>query len=156
MKPRMSFKNIIRNIKIKLKSGIQTRSFILEKVPKDMQTKQGIYILSENGRPVYVGRSNRIKGRLKSHIGRRHNQASFAYLLAREAFGLEKASYKKNFGRDHLMSLPKFRTHFNRAVKRIRNMRVRVIEEIDQTNQALLEIYAAHKLKTKYNNFKTH
>ena len=47
--------------------------------------ERGIYVFYENGSPIYVGRSNRIKERLLVH-GRpssRHNSATFAFNLAK-------------------------------------------------------------------------
>ena len=48
-----------------------------------------------------------------------------------------------------------FRTEFDKARARIRAMQVRYVKEDDDVRQALLEIYAAVKLDTIYNSFKT-
>jgi hypothetical protein len=48
--------------------------------------QNGIYVFYENGRPIYVGRSNRMKDRIKEH-GRpssTHNSAPFAFNLAKK------------------------------------------------------------------------
>ena len=48
--------------------------------------KQGVYLFSENGRPLYVGRSNNIPQRRRQHTQRssQTNQAALAALIARE------------------------------------------------------------------------
>jgi len=49
--------------------------------------KQGIYVFYENGKPIYVGRSNSMRQRLRDHCAQSsdHFSATFAYLLANEA-----------------------------------------------------------------------
>ena len=48
---------------------------------------KGIYVFFEDGRPLYVGRSERMKKRVKQHSRRSsgHNSATFAFLLAKES-----------------------------------------------------------------------
>ena len=68
-------------------------------VPLDAP-KAGVYVLSENGQNLYVGRSNDIRGRIGRHC--KHSatdkMAAFAFRLAREATGKTKATYKKGEG----------------------------------------------------------
>jgi hypothetical protein len=67
------------------------------------------------------------------------------------------ATYRAGEGsRAGLMLDPAFAAAFDEAKKRIRGMEYRYVEEVDQTRQALLEIYAATVLDTKYNDFGTH
>lgn len=54
------------------------------------------------------------------------------------------------------MQQPDFVAAFAAAKTRIRGMQYRYVEETDQNRQALLEIYAAVVLETKYNDFGTH
>lgn len=128
------------------------------KFPKPMP-KQGVYLFSENDIPLYVGRSNRLRGRYGSHSnkGSRHTAAAFAMRLAREATGKQIASYIS--GKDDRKTLIQdvlFKEAFEKAKIRIRNMDYRFVEETDQVRQALLEIYCAVVLKTPYNDFTTH
>jgi hypothetical protein len=51
---------------------------------------------------------------------------------------------------------PIFAAAFTAGKECIRGMEYRYMEEVDQTRQALLEIYAATVLGTKYNDFGTH
>jgi hypothetical protein len=120
--------------------------------------RQGVYLFSEDGKPLYVGRSNNIPSRLAAHrnLSAGENRAAFAFILACEAFGRTKASYKKDDSRKELMANPTFKAHFDRAKHRIRAMDFRTVEEADQTCQTLLEVYCAVVLETPYNDFGTH
>jgi hypothetical protein len=51
---------------------------------------------------------------------------------------------------------PTFAAAFSDAKQRIRAMDYRFVEEGDQNRQALLEIYCAVVLNTRYNDFGTH
>lgn len=60
----------------------------VDALPHDMPTA-GIYLFSERGRHLYVGRTNRMRQRLQEHS--RHsstsNSAPFAFTLARNTTG---------------------------------------------------------------------
>lgn len=121
--------------------------------------KQGVYLFTENGNHLYVGRSNAIRARYGRHCnpGATHRMAAFAFKLAREATGKITASYKPGEdSRKGLMLNPEFRTAFETAKARIRQMDFRFVEETDQNAQALLEIYCTLALNAKYNDFNTH
>ena len=121
--------------------------------------KSGIYLFTESGRHLYVGRSNRLRARYSLHCrpGSQHNQATFAFHLARKSTGRMTAAYRTGEGsRAGLILDPKFLTAFDNAKKRIRGMDYRYVEETDQNRQALLEIYCAVVLATPYNDFGTH
>src|SRR5262245_23531342 len=59
--------------------------------------QQGVYLFTEGGRHLYVGRSNNIRGRYARHClpGATHRMAAFAFHLAREITGNTRASYRK-------------------------------------------------------------
>ena len=121
--------------------------------------KSGIYLFTESGKHLYVGRSNRLRARYFLHCrpGSQHNQATFAFQLARESTGRTTAAYRAGEGsRAGQMRDDAFSTAFSFAKERIRGMEYRYVEEVDQNRQALLEIYAATVLGTKYNDFGTH
>lgn len=126
-------------------------------LPRDMPTS-GIYLLSEDGRHFYVGRSKDIRGRLGRHSrpGATHRQAAFAFRLAREETGQTQATYRTEGSRSSLMSDPTFKAAFDRAKARIRAMGVQFVEESDPVNQTILEVYVAVVLGTRYNDFDTH
>lgn len=118
--------------------------------------RSGVYLFTENGKHLYVGRSNNIRRRYALHTlpGSQHNQASFAYRLARNS--LQLLTSRPSIGRAAFAALPEFKAAFNREKARIRMMQFRWVEQENQNYQAVLEIYAAVALDTPYNDFKTH
>jgi hypothetical protein len=120
--------------------------------------ERGVYLFTEAGRHLYVGRSNTLRGRYGRHCrpGATHRQAAFAFQLAREKTGNKEAAYRTEGGRDWLMDQPDFLAAFEEAKAGIRAMEYRYVEETDQNCQALLEIYCAVVLATPYNDFGTH
>ena len=123
-------------------------------LPDDMPLA-GIYLFSEDGQTLYVGRTNRLRRRLQDHARNNQNQATFAFLLAREETS-KKAAYQTRGSRRDLMKDPDFRSAFDKARERIRGMDVQFIEETDPTRQALLEICAALRAEAAYNDFDNH
>jgi len=117
-----------------------------------------IYLLSEEENHLYVGRTRRLRQRLRQHsiAGAQHNQAVFAFKLAREVTGRLAAAYSAAGSRIALCAEPVFAEAFQQAKARVRNMDLRFVEETDPTRQALLEIYVSVVLRTKYNDFDTH
>ena len=120
--------------------------------------REGVYLFSESGSHLYVGRSRDIRGRIARHSrpGATHRMAAFAFRLARESTGQLDATYKREGSRAELMGDPDFREAFDNAKARIRKMEVRYVEETDALRQTLLEIYVAVSLGTPYNDFRTH
>lgn len=121
--------------------------------------KRGVYLFSEGGTHLYVGRSNDIRGRYGRHCnpGATHRMAAFAFKLAREQTGRMKATYKPGErSRDALMDDPEFRSAFDTAKQQIRSMDFRCVEEVEPLRQCLLEVYCAVALETKYNDFDNH
>lgn len=126
-------------------------------VPKDIPS-ECIYLFSEGAHHLYVGRTRHLRQRLRQHSipAAQHNQAVFAFRLAREMTGHLTAAYSKEGSRVALSSDSKFAAAFVKAKARIREMQLRYVEERDPLRQALLEIYVAVVLKTPYNDFNTH
>lgn len=91
-------------------------------LPRELPVS-GVYLFSELGRHLYVGRSNNLRRRygrhcLPSATGR---QAAFAFHLAREHTGRTSPSYRSGpQSRDGLMLDPEFAAAFDRAKARIR------------------------------------
>ena len=83
----------------------------------------GIYLLSEHGKALYVGRTNKLRNRLQYHTRNNHNQATFAFLLARKKTGKIKASYQKSGSREDILTQPDFRSAFDAARQRIKETR---------------------------------
>jgi GIY-YIG catalytic domain len=120
--------------------------------------KSGVYLFSEKGKHLYVGRSDNIRRRLGLHTrpGSDYFQASFATLLAKEECQLIANYQRRRTDPLHFGNQRVFRRAFTESKIRIRAMHIRVVEEVDPVNQALLEIYAAIVLPTRYNDFSNH
>ena len=127
-----------------------------------MILEKGIYVFYESGKPLYVGRSDRMRSRILEH-GRPsslHNSATFAFLLAMEMAtckGIDCAGIT----RDDLQIAGDFKPLYDQAKERVRNMQVRVVEISDAIEQSVFEVYAALHLNTTrdrggYNDFENH
>lgn len=119
--------------------------------------KQGVYVFFERNKPIYVGRSNRLKARLLEH-GRpssTHNSAPFAFNIAKLRAKNEGLDINKN--RIELEKSHYFEKPFTKAKERVSKMKIKCVAVDDQVTQALFEVYAAIELgTTKYNDFNTH
>ncbi len=117
--------------------------------------KQGVYAYYEGNKALYVGRSNRLRERLREHCGdgSTHTSATFAFNIAKEEWGPSA----DDVTRKKLEEDPGFNKVFSEARKRVREMKIRVVQIDDQITQALFEINAALALETtQYNKFDTH
>jgi len=141
-----------------LEKLVAANPFRFDQLAAQTLPTRGIYLFTENGRHMYVGRSNNIRKRLQWHCrpSSTENQASFAFLLAREKCGLLKASYKPEGSRRHLMTQTAFSNAFVEQKARLRTMSICAVEEVDSNRQALLEMYASISLETPYNDFNNH
>ena len=155
MNPR--FKEIVESLDPKLKALVAMPPVTRDQLPQNMP-KQGIYLFSEGQEHLYVGRSDNIRKRLGLHCraSSQHNQATFAFRIARGKTGRTDATYTVEGSRRALLSDSEFLEAFERSKQAIRAMDIRFVEEKDPTRQALLEIYAATALETKYNDFENH
>lgn len=126
-------------------------------ITKEETPNGGIYLFSQGKDDLYVGRTKRnILERLKDHINTSSKDAPFAFKLAREITGNLIATYGGEGTRKELMQKPEFLEAYQEAKNEIKEMDVRYVGESDSIKQALLEIYVAVVLKTKYNDFDTH
>ena len=116
--------------------------------------KQGVYVFCEKNKPIYVGRSNRMKERLKEHsqTGSDQYSATLALRMAKKDMRTEQ----KKLTNKQLMEDSDFVKKFKEAKKRIANTEIRFIEIKDQAEQSVFEIYAAFVLETELNDFGTH
>ena len=128
-----------------------------EKRPREIPT-QGIYLFSDGADHLYVGRSNNIRSRIGLHCrpGSQHNQATFAFRMARKQTGRIEAAYTTSGSRSEMVKDPEFGPIFAACKARIRQFNLRFVEERDPTRQALLEIYTATVLDTPFNDFENH
>ena len=131
-------------------------AFRLDQYPSPVPTGvAGVYSLSEADRPLYVGRTRNLRSRLSAHRSSSVRRATLAVKMARLRSD-RHATYKRNrsavylYEHDH-----RFRDEFEEARERISALQVRYVREHDDVRQALLEIYAAIRLDTSYNSFRT-
>jgi|SRR5579863_1721613 len=119
--------------------------------------ENAVYLFSERGVPLYVGRSRNFGQRLGNHcrLSSPANQSSFAFKLACEMSGIAQTRYSGPNTRDKMLKIPAFAKAFKQAKERLNEMEIRFVEEGDVVRQALLEIYCAIALQTRYNNFAT-
>jgi predicted GIY-YIG superfamily endonuclease len=116
--------------------------------------RAGVYILSEGDRHLYVGRSRRLRERIRDHSRNDVKKAAFAVILAREETGIV-ANYRRGEGRDVLLTNSTFRTAFDTARHSIAQMHVRYIEIEDDIWQCMFEMFAAERLHARYSDFRT-
>lgn len=151
------FKRFIDSLEPSFKRLMAMQPVTVPALPDNLP-KAGIYLFSERGKHLYVGRTNTIRQRLPNHCrpSSGHNSATFAFRLAREATDMLKASYVQAGSRRYLENDDEFGPVFVAQKERIRRMEVRYVEESDPMRQALLEMYVAVSLGTPYNDFDNH
>lgn len=115
---------------------------------------RGVYLFTEQGKHLYVGRTNRLRDRHREHWKGRHNDAPFAFKLARHATSNVLA--KGGLTRAALEADAVFSSAFSDAKARVAEMEFRWVEERDPLAQCLLEIYAAVVLEAPFNDFENH
>jgi len=119
---------------------------------------KGIYLFTKNDNHLYVGRSDNIRNRLGLHTRPASDYSKLASRLClRRKNGRLVAHYRyRRVDPLHFANQESFRTAFAIAKTRLRAMDIRVVDEIDPVNQALLEVYTAVVLPTRYNDFSNH
>jgi hypothetical protein len=118
----------------------------------------GVYLFSERGQSLYVGRTRDVRKRFGQHtrVSSGHNGAPFAFKLARHATGIVKSDYKPgDTSRAGLLLNADFSRAFAEAIERVRRMEFRFVEEVDPTRQCLLEVYVSVVCGSPYNDFST-
>ena len=120
--------------------------------------EKGIYVFFENGKPLYVGRTDRMKERVKEHGNRSsgHNSATFAFILAKEE--AENKSLKINLKqkRELLERNSLFKPIYDEMKDRVSKMQIKVVEVEDPVEQTFFEVYAALEWDTPYNVWENH
>ena len=116
---------------------------------------RGIYVLYKHGKPMYVGRSDKLADRLLEH-GRPSGgseTATFAFNIAKEWFPGSGSMSRKD-----LQKIDEFNRRFDTAKECVRKMDVRVVEVKDPIEQTILEVYAHLELETdpRFNSFENH
>ena len=101
----------------------------------------GIYLLTENGEPAYVGQTRNLRRRLAEHGAgsARQNQATFAFNLAREQAEADPR-VDLSRSREELAADPRFAAIFRRARERVASMSIRYVEVGDPELRTVLEV----------------
>jgi hypothetical protein len=110
-----SFRQYVDSLHPLFERLLQMSPVTVATMPTDVPS-QGIYLFSESGRHLYVGRTQRqsIRARMRQHCtpSARQNEAVFAFKLAREMTGNLRASYKTTGSRVALVADPEFMKAF--------------------------------------------
>jgi hypothetical protein len=120
----------------------------------------GVYLFSESGKPMYVGRTGKtersiakgqghsnFRARRTAHIRPRHNEGTYAYRLALKAF--VEAGGVPGATRKATCEDAAFDQHFREQCQRVKEMEYRVVPiELDRL-AAVFEIYASTILGTE-------
>jgi hypothetical protein len=151
------FHTLIESLEPKFQQLVAMPPVRYSSLPRQLPPR-AIYLFSESGVHLYVGRTNRLRERVRGHCvpGATHYTATFAFRIAREVTGMITASYSPEGSRANLVNDSVFGPAFADAKRRVANMDLRFVEEADPVKQALLEIYTATALSTPYNDFDNH
>jgi GIY-YIG catalytic domain-containing protein len=118
----------------------------------------GVYLFSEDGRPLYIGRSRNFNRRLGDHTRPKaaQNSAPFAFNIAKRAAA--DAGLLITGTRTAIAAQPGFDEHFSSAKTRVRAMEFRFVRVPDPVESTIFEVYAALALGTEgdFNLFETH
>ena len=134
---------LLRNANVKVIEG---------RKPK---TGPGNYVLYDNGKAMYTGRTDHLPERLLEHGNQGGSEtATFAFLLAREEY--LKTHPNNGLTREGLSTQPEFKKLFDSARENVRKMSVKAVGIDDPIEQTLFEVYAHLVLDTPYNSFENH
>ena len=148
------FKKLIDRMPLRLQSLLEHPLIVIDDIGITQVPQKGVYVFFEDNKPIYVGRSNRLRKRLKEHSQRSsdHYSATLAFRIAKQ----NTSTLQKKQTNEQLMKNRDFVEEFEAAKDRIARTKIRFIEIEDPIDQAMFEIYAALALNTRYNDFGTH
>ncbi|MGD0862760.1 MAG: GIY-YIG nuclease family protein [Candidatus Limnocylindrales bacterium] len=118
----------------------------------------GVYLLSEQSQPIYVGQTRDLRRRRGQHsrASSRQNQATLAFNLARKA-ATNRADIDGSGSRADLAADPLFDSLFRTARDRVAAMEFRFVEIREPELRTVFEVYAAVAFGTsEHNSFETH
>ncbi len=142
------FNQLVAKMPELLKTLDESQPFLIKDNLTDLP-KQGVYVFYENDRAMYVGRSNRLKERLREHSqSRQHYSATLAIKIAKKNMSTLQTVKQ-------LMDNEDFKKEFKDARDRIARMKIRCVKIENQIEQAMFEIYAHLERGTELNDFKT-
>jgi hypothetical protein len=151
-----TYAQVLASVKVKYRALLKSSKHPVSNMPLSLAVS-GIYILSDDSGPLYIGRSDNVRRRLQWHTHNSHSQATLAFLMARRSTGNVEPSCRTTLSRAALLKSDRsFRRAFDRARKDIRAMRVQHVRVEDAATQAVLEVATALLLKTPFNDFGNH
>jgi hypothetical protein len=111
----------------------------------------GCYVLIENNKPIYVGISRGVLGRLRQHFtGKTHFDASLVYAIAQRRLPTKGK-------RSDVMKNLLFQKAFASAQTYLRSVHVSFVEIANPLELYVFEAFAAIELGThEWNTFRTH
>jgi len=148
------FTQAVNDVEEKCSTLLNSPRYALDSLPRSVP-QSGIYMFSEGGLALYVGRTNKMRNRLRYHTASNHNQATFAFLLAREETG-KKATYKKLGFSQRSLERPGVSVSIRQSAGSNPSYGDSVYRGEGPKRQALLEICAALRAGAKYNDFDNH
>ena len=151
------FRELADRMPLRLQSLLERPPIARDDIGIIQVPQKGVYVFFENEKPIYVGRSNRMKERIKEHsqISSDRYSATLAFRIAKQNTPILQNKGKRQTN-EQLMKNSAFRKKFEAAKNRIARTKIRFIEIEDQVEQAMFEIYAALVLDTELNDFSTH
>jgi len=151
------FRELAERMPLRLRSLLEQPPIGIHGIGVTRLPQKGVYVLFEGDEPIYVGRSNRLKQRLKEHSQRSSGRYSATLALRMAKRDTSPVREKGRKQTDALlMENRDFVERFEAAKDRIAGMGIRFVEIEDQVEQAMFEVYAALALKAKHNDFSTH
>jgi hypothetical protein len=118
----------------------------------------GVYLFTENGRHLYVGRTRNCNARLGQHtrVSPKENSAPFAFNLAKRA--AQKTGVHAIGTRLAVSAREEFDALFRAAKAQVRAMEFRFVPIDDPALSTIFEVYASIALGTEgeFNLFETH
>ena len=148
------FKKLTDRMPLRLLSLLEQPLIAIDDIGITQVPQKGVYVFFEGNNPIYVGRSNRLKNRLKEHSQRSSDRysATLAFRIAKQ----NTSTLQKKQTNEQLMKNRDFVEEFEAAKDRIARTKIRFIGIEDQIEQAMFEIYVHLALGTELNDFSTH
>ena len=148
------FKKLTDRMPLRLLSLLEQPLIAIDDIGITQVPQKGVYVFFEGNNPIYVGRSNRLKNRLKEHSQRSSGRysATLAFRIAKQ----NTSTLQKKQTNEQLMKNRDFVEEFEAAKDRIARTKIRFIGIEDQIEQAMFEIYVHLALGTELNDFSTH
>ena len=117
---------------------------------------RGVYAFCEGDRILYIGRSNQIWERVRTHgrNGATQEQANFAFRLLAREYDLE-VGHNAPANRREIAA--QYAVEFREQKQRVRNMTIKAVAIYDDTVSYFFEAYAILALGTlEFNRFEPH